>query len=408
MDENNHDEYYEIDLIEYLYLIYKNKWIIIGITFAFIFISLFISFFMLQERYKSELTFLAPKFELITGENISKNEYINFFQRDQIKEKLLNNYYPEQNNSNLLVNNFKIATEDGSKFVKINYTGNNPEKSALILNDWFNKFEKEVYSYLKSNNNNHLTSLEEKKENDYKQYISNLEEYNQFKTKNNISLLKSRLSRKESRLIRLEENIIDINNKLKNKNVELEIVKNQWKNTDKFLIRKESITDKSLNKLQSINPNQTLINLLTTKNEFLNPQYSTLINRKNSITQQISVLKSDLENNKKEIDELKTEIINLEEKIINLEEKEEILNNELKNSRSNYQKAVNQYDRGLQSLAEKNYNIDMISQANINKQPISPNKKLNVAIAGILGLMLSVFIVFLKEFINDTDFSKYE
>jgi len=220
--------------------------------------------------------------------------------------------------------------------------------------------------------------------------------------------MKSRLSRKENRLVNLEENIIDLNNNLKNKNVELGIVQQQLKRTDKFLVREESISNQSLNKLQSINPDHELINLLTTKNEFLNPQYNNLTNRENSINQQISVLKSDLENKRNEIENLRNEIISLEEKIINLEEQQEVLNNELKNSRSNYQTAVNQYENNNQSLAGKNYTIDIISQANINEIPVSPNKKLNIAIAAVLGLMLSVFLVFFKEFINNADLSKYE
>jgi capsular polysaccharide biosynthesis protein len=381
---------------------------ILGITFLFVIISAFASFFILEESYKSELTFMASNFKLITGENINKDEYINFFQRDQIKENILNKFYPEEDNNIFLDDRFKITTEEESKFIKLSYTGSESKKTALVLNELFKSFENEVYGYLEINNNNYLNSLENKKENDYQQYVSNLEEYNQFKTKNNISLLKTRLNRKENRLVKMEENIIDINNELRNKNMKLETVNQQYQKIDKFLVKKESISDESLNKLQSINPDKTLINLLTTENQFLNPQYSNLINRKNNINQQISVLKSELKNNKNEVNELKTEIINLEEKIINLEEKEEILNNELNNTRSNYQTAINQYDRGLQSLAGKDYKIDLISKANINEHPVSPNIKLNIAIAGILGLMLAIFIVFLKEFIKNADLSQYE
>jgi capsular polysaccharide biosynthesis protein len=408
MEENNYYDEHEIDLVEYLYLIYKNKLMILGITFLFVIISAFASFFILEESYKSELTFMASNFKLITGENINKDEYINFFQRDQIKENILNKFYPEEDNNIFLDDRFKITTEEESKFIKLSYTGSESKKTALVLNELFKSFENEVYGYLEINNNNYLNSLENKKENDYQQYVSNLEEYNQFKTKNNISLLKTRLNRKENRLVKMEENIIDINNELRNKNMKLETVNQQYQKIDKFLVKKESISDESLNKLQSINPDKTLINLLTTENQFLNPQYSNLINRKNNINQQISVLKSELKNNKNEVNELKTEIINLEEKIINLEEKEEILNNELNNTRSNYQTAINQYDRGLQSLAGKDYKIDLISKANINEHPVSPNIKLNIAIAGILGLMLAIFIVFLKEFIKNADLSQYE
>lgn len=408
MEKNDYYDEYEIDLVEYLYLLYKNKFTIMGITFVFILIAAFASFFIMEESYKSELTFIAPNFRLINGESVNKSEYINFIEKDELRAELLNSYYPEKENSDFLFNNLEISTEDENRFIRLSYTGKDPEITASVLNDWFNKFNNEVINYLNENNNNYLSSLENKKDSDYQQYLNNLTKYNQFQTENNISLLKSRLNRKENRLVNLEENIIDLNNNLKNKNVELGIVKQQLKRADKFLVREESISNDSLNKLQSINPDHELINLLTTKNEFLNPQYTNLSNRENSINQQISVLESDLENKRAEIENLKTEIISLEERIISLEERQEVLNNELKNSRSNYQTAISLYEKNSQSLAGKNYNIDLISQANINEDPVAPNKKLNIAIAGVLGLMLSIFLVFFKEFIKNADLSKYE
>jgi uncharacterized protein involved in exopolysaccharide biosynthesis len=56
-----------------------------------------------------------------------------------------------------------------------------------------------------------------------------------------------------------------------------------------------------------------------------------------------------------------------------------------------------------------NFNsLEVISAPYLPENPVSPNTKLNIAIAGILGLMLAIFIVFLKEFIKNADLSKYE
>lgn len=47
--------------------------------------------------------------------------------------------------------------------------------------------------------------------------------------------------------------------------------------------------------------------------------------------------------------------------------------------------------------------IVMLSAATIPDNPVAPNKKLNVAIAGILGLMVSVFGVFMVEYLRQED-----
>jgi len=44
--------------------------------------------------------------------------------------------------------------------------------------------------------------------------------------------------------------------------------------------------------------------------------------------------------------------------------------------------------------------LQVISPATTPINPIKPNKKLNIAIAFVLGLMISVFIVFLLEFFD--------
>lgn len=47
-------------------------------------------------------------------------------------------------------------------------------------------------------------------------------------------------------------------------------------------------------------------------------------------------------------------------------------------------------------------NVSVIEEAIPLVNPVKPNKMLNIAIGGILGLMASVFIIFLKEYLDNT------
>lgn len=47
-------------------------------------------------------------------------------------------------------------------------------------------------------------------------------------------------------------------------------------------------------------------------------------------------------------------------------------------------------------------NVHVIDKAEIPSGPVSPNVLLNIAIAGVLGLMLGVFLAFLLEFLDNT------
>lgn len=45
-------------------------------------------------------------------------------------------------------------------------------------------------------------------------------------------------------------------------------------------------------------------------------------------------------------------------------------------------------------------NLQVVDAAEVNSSPVSPNLKLNVAIAFLLGIVVSVFIIFIREMLN--------
>lgn len=47
-------------------------------------------------------------------------------------------------------------------------------------------------------------------------------------------------------------------------------------------------------------------------------------------------------------------------------------------------------------------NLQVVDIAEVNKNPVSPNLKLNIAIAFLLGIVMSVFIIFIRETLNST------
>ena len=44
--------------------------------------------------------------------------------------------------------------------------------------------------------------------------------------------------------------------------------------------------------------------------------------------------------------------------------------------------------------------VEVIDKAIVPKNPIKPNKKMNIAIAAVLGVMASIFVIFLMEALN--------
>jgi len=62
---------------------------------------------------------------------------------------------------------------------------------------------------------------------------------------------------------------------------------------------------------------------------------------------------------------------------------------------------TNEFIRSSKDLIP-NGNVKIIESVKIPESPVSPNRKMNIAIAFILGLMISIGLSFLLEFMNNT------
>ncbi|TDO91291.1 subunit length determinant protein [Halanaerobium saccharolyticum] len=72
-------------------------------------------------------------------------------------------------------------------------------------------------------------------------------------------------------------------------------------------------------------------------------------------------------------------------------------NTALQNSKRELRKAIEEKETKLLNF----YPLEVLDAPYLPENPISPNIRLNVAIAAVLALMLAVFIIFFKEFMKE-------
>lgn len=71
----------------------------------------------------------------------------------------------------------------------------------------------------------------------------------------------------------------------------------------------------------------------------------------------------------------------------------------LEDSRREYKKEIQSLEREIND----HRNFQILNQPNTPENPVSPNIKLNTAIAAVLAFMLAVFIIFFKEFMKEDE-----
>lgn len=401
---NYYDEY-EIDLREYIILLWNNKFFIGGLVILAIMVSYLFSTMFISPQYESEASILAPEFTLLNGNEISKEEYISFLTGDVVLEDILEivnqDRSEEEITSQSLLDRLSYNLDENTNQIGFSFQSNNPEETNRVLNEWVNSFINRVESYITDKNDSYYENIQTKATSDYQEYQSDLENLKQFESDNNLNLLNKKLSSKENKLISLDSDIIDVRNELDAAEDELGYVNSRLETTEQYLIRKNLISDEFLQKIQAVNSEQELINLLNTEEEFLNPAYKNLVNREISLSTNITSRKNNLENYLDNREVLAEEIDDLQNRISSFSQEKLLIENNLANSKSAYQDSNEKLNSLEQELVELEYEITVLSSPKTPENPISPNTKLNVAIAAVLALMLAVFIVFFKEFMKE-------
>jgi capsular polysaccharide biosynthesis protein len=410
-NENYKQEYYdeyEIDLREYILLIWNHKWfitafVVLAVLAAFVFSSYFI-----EPVYRTDAVVSVPNYELVNGQIINKEDFVLLFESDEVMSEIIK--FINQDIDNNQINNAELSEkinfnigEENNNQINIALSYYNPEKAAEILDRWINVFISHTKELINRENTEYIKGLKNKAEQDYFEYKEKLSKLSKFNSNNNLSLMKKDINSKENRLIALERRNNNFKIELESKKTELAFIEEELEEVDQFLIRRNLINDEFLQKLKTIYPDNNFINLLNTEEEFLNPHYQELVSQKSKINSRIHVLNTEISLNEQEIVSLNNEIGKLQNNYHMLNQEEEILNNELNNSNKVYLNSEDDYSNAEQELANKNYNIYVFSSPKIMENPISPNIKLNTAIAAVLAFMLAVFIILFKEFMKEDE-----
>jgi len=199
----------------------------------------------------------------------------------------------------------------------------------------------------------------------------------------------------------------DIENKVKSDYVLQKVIENLQLDVTlrelASIIKIDNINESAYVRLasESTSPETAREIVLSTVNQFveLNQTFyqikiDLLKKERQSLENQMTLEREKIE----EAEKLRLDIINSEG--LSLTEKQIQINLLLNYStqiRENYNLLANQYYILENQILNSN-NFEIINYPSVPQSPIKPNKKLNLAIAGVLGLFLGVFIAFFTEF----------
>jgi len=452
-EENGYQSYLdedmiEIDLREYMHIIWSKKWIIILLVIIALVASYFLSKQMTKIYSTSTLIMInnennsSSLFENQLDLNLTGNNNIESYTYIIKSRKILNDVIHDLNLKNkeddlikakALENNITISRRGETGLLEITVDYSDPVKAKNIADKIVENFTKEIQNInradLKSASefvNTQLVAVKNNLENTEEEIL-------QFKKDNNIIQPEEQSKNQLSQLTRLETGLIESQLKLAEARATLEEINNYLQDQNENMISSKTISNnpiitKARNDLSSLkielagllekyteqHPKVIEIKtkikeiekmmenevqqIVSSKVESTNPLYMDLINNKINIENQILAAQIQIDSYKKQIKNIEGQLDNIPEKNLELSR----LSREAKVTENIYLMLKERQEEINIQTAMKSSNIVMVDSPIVNEDPIRPNLQLNMAISFVLALFISIFIIFLIEFMDDT------
>ena len=443
MDNQENYEYEEISIKELIETLLKGKWIIAGITAVIVIIAIGFTFYYQTPMYEAKTTLLAsnvaadvPKVDV---NNIE--DYINAIASqssttlDTYKQQIKSpevigdvmedlELASEEYSIEGLQSSISVQVIEGTNLIEIKVTSKSPDLSKDLANSVANSFidfiseinEKRVNQsaeFLKVKIEEQGVKLQE----NMAKYESFLENNSNLKTVNNeIEILLEDEKGYKSELASLkqkyEEDLLINELNISRTTRKISAIKNVIATVDEKLETNSKVLGNDLLRetLAASGVSLEAIAGLSLTEETYNENYLALQDQLNQMTLTLNEyqfeksLIKEAYDGKKEVYSMALEtteerLEDLQLSLTELSHQDELLQNEIATARQTYKLLVNKYDEIQVTESARAGEMDLVlnSTAFAPESPVSPNKKLNLAIALVLGLMLGVFVVFFKS-----------
>lgn len=424
----------EIDLREYINVLLKWKWMIILFTVASVLTGYIISKYYITPVYETKAVLMAnqPEVKRVYRDDGSLESTVDSYSRtpeltlktfvSQAKNaQILSNVIKKQNleekeyNVRTLENLIKVSGDPETNIIEVKVSNTDPVLVKVIANS----FVEEMYKFLTASNKKQMKESAESLKSQLTQKEKELKEvkdiYHNYRSQERShSVLNNDLENKTTILAQyksqLPQNQVELEQLIAGK----ERIEETLANTPKNIIRQKTWQeDPMIAEMRQDSPWLDITSKVEVSEE-MNPAYEELMQMLDQKNLAIAEKQAWIFEASKVVKELEYQITNLqvevsakqinekrlERKIESLEEAYVLLNTKIIEA-----EISNSLDSGKTSLS-------VVSPAFQPSSPVGANKQKYMAIAAILGLMISVFLAFVLEFFDDTiktpdDLKKY-
>lgn len=414
----------EINLRDYLEVLWRGKTIVVLVTVVAILTSGVLSFLVLPPVYEAKVMLMINLPQRQNGttdqeglkallDSLSRYPQLSMetYRRQVLNPALLGRVIEKTGvglTAEQLDDQIQVTVPKDSNLMEVVVSDNDPRRAANLANSLVQEYMAMVSQIAREQMTRSSQYIKEQMDVEEKKLGEALQDYKQvLQQPRSVSELQKELDSKITLLTQYKDELIKVSVESQALKGALEKTRSQLESQPKTLTTNKSLADDPV--LQNLvaelaKTSPALVAGLKMSSEEVNPVFtdlSTLLATSNievaklqaketALRQAIAVTETQLETLRVDLAEKQIAQERLQDKV-----------QTLKDTYSDFSKKYEE-TRIAESARIADTNLAIVAPATVPSRPVKPKKALNVAIAGVLGLMVGVFLVFIGEFWRNT------
>jgi uncharacterized protein involved in exopolysaccharide biosynthesis len=408
-------EEYEVDLGDYLRVLWWGKWIILVVFLVAVGISLFYSFRVASPVYQTETTLMiTPSLsEEIAGgaagaQVLSPTVYRDLATANDLLEEVGKAVYETERIATESLEKMlsvSIGEEEGANFplLKMRVTGEDPQEIAQVANIWADKFIRRNSEFLRSSVSQSYdfiaTSFDEVSAN-----LEKLEKekktYQQEHPRQVIEADLAAMSNKYSSAIAL---LVDARQELGEAKAQLGVVEAELAMVPEFITIHRGMEAETMWEFLLAGVTQEQVERLPgliVEEEQKNDNYYSLAGLASQLRVDIASLQNRVNSLESITGEYPKKIEAKAGQLAEIDQRVNAYDREIQALETMYQDLANRKQQALIARGEEPDPIKVVETAVVPQVSIGPHRKMNVAVAGVLGIFVGVLLAFFAHYIH--------
>ena len=418
-------EEYEVSLADYIRILWKEKWVVIVTFVVAVGTALIISFAQpRQYQVQTALLILPPLSQevggQISGTVLSPETYKRLAFASDLLEKTLRQTYPEGSPLTVdsLRENMKVEIEQPTAvskelafpatfplYMRVTFSGSDRKNLVRLAETWALTFvaqNTELFMTRTAQSQEYLDQIFKEVERELRDKQEALKAFLQ---ENPESVIQAEVDALKAKYTDYLKSLADVEKQLAASAAKLSALREALEREPQYFVVERSPSDEALWQFLGTQPNARTLGAytqLTISDQVLNSTHVSLRSQVASAEAKFASLKAAADYYREALGRISAELAQKQAKLTEVQIRRQQMEQELAVLTDTYNRVAKSLQEAKIARAETAEPIKIVERPVLPTTPVGPSRKLNVAVAGVLGLFLGVLLAFVVHYFQES------